>query len=99
MAFKDVLVSLTTYPDPMPVSAVGHAVALAVALGARISAVACGVKVPVPGSVLAGVLLDVAAMAAPRREKVRPTPKISWTHSKPPRKRAECSNRRYLSNV
>lgn len=69
MAFKDVLVSLTTYPDPMPVSAVGHAVALAVALGARISAVACGVKVPVPGSVLAGVLLDVAAMAAAETRK------------------------------
>ena len=35
MSFKDILVALTTYPQPTPTSAVEEAVDLAVALGAR----------------------------------------------------------------
>jgi hypothetical protein len=38
MSFKDILVALTTYPEPTPASAVEDAVDLAVALGARIRA-------------------------------------------------------------
>jgi len=41
MAFKDVLIALTTYPEPTPVSAVDDAVDLAAALGAKASAIAC----------------------------------------------------------
>jgi hypothetical protein len=64
MAFKDILLALTTYPEPTPVSAVDEAIAFAVAVGARASAIACEVKFRVPGNVLGGVLLDVPAMAA-----------------------------------
>ena len=64
MSFKDILVALTSYPQPTPISAVEEAVDLAVALGGRISAIACEVKVKVPGSPLVNFLLDIPAMVA-----------------------------------
>ena len=69
MAVKDILLALTSYPEPTPVSAVDEAIAFTVALGARISAIACEVKFRVPGSLLAGALLDVPAMAATEAKK------------------------------
>ena len=69
MAFKDILLALTTYPEPTPVSAVDEAIAFAAAVGARISAIACEVKYRVPGSPLGTALLDVPAMAAAEAKK------------------------------
>lgn len=69
MAVKDILLALTSYPEPTPVSAVDEAIAFTVALGARISAIACEVKFRVPGNILAGALLDVPAMAATEAKK------------------------------
>jgi nucleotide-binding universal stress UspA family protein len=69
MDFKDVLIALTTYPEPTPVSAVDDAVDLAAALGAKVSAIACEVKIKAPGSVLGGHLLDVPAMVAAEAKK------------------------------
>jgi nucleotide-binding universal stress UspA family protein len=64
MSFKDVLIALTTYPQPTPVSAVDDAVDLAAALGAKVSAIACEVKITAPGSPLGNYLLDIPAMVA-----------------------------------
>jgi hypothetical protein len=50
MSFKDALIALTTYPEPTPVSAVDDAIDLAAALGARVSAIACEVKIRAPCS-------------------------------------------------
>ena len=69
MAFKDVLVALTTYPEPTPVSAVDDAIDLAAALGAKISAIACEVKIRAPGSPLGNYLLDIPAMVAAEVKK------------------------------
>ena len=69
MAFKDILLALTTYPEPTPVSAVDEAIAFAAAVGARISAIACEVKMRVPGSPLGNALLDIPAMAAAEAKK------------------------------
>jgi hypothetical protein len=63
MAFKDVLLALTTYPEPTPVSAVDEAIDVAAAIGASISAIACEVKMRVPGNVLGNALLDIPAAA------------------------------------
>jgi hypothetical protein len=52
MSFKDVLIALTTYPQPTPLSAVDDAIDLATALGAKVSAIACEVKINVPGTLL-----------------------------------------------
>ena len=69
MAFKDILLALTTYPDPTPVSAVDEPIAFAVAVGARISAIACEINFRVPPNILGGALLDVPAMAAAEANK------------------------------
>jgi nucleotide-binding universal stress UspA family protein len=69
MSLKDVLVALTTYPEPTPVSAIDDAISISVAIGARISAIACEVKIPVPGSILSPALLNVPAMVAAEAKK------------------------------
>jgi len=69
MAFKDLLLALTTYPEPTAVSALDDAVAVSAALGARISAIACQVKVEVPGSVLSHVVGNIPAMIGAEAKK------------------------------
>jgi nucleotide-binding universal stress UspA family protein len=69
MSFKDVLIALTTYPEPTPVSAVDDAIDLAAALGAKVSAIACDVKISAPGSPLGNYLLDIPAMVAAEIKK------------------------------
>ena len=64
MAVKDILVTLTTYPTPTPISAVHDAIAFATALEAKISAVACEVTMPPTGSILADALFAFPAMNA-----------------------------------
>ena len=87
MEVRDILLALTTYPEATPVSAVDEAVAFAVALGARISAIACEVKIQAPGSILAGAVLDVAALAATEAKKSSTNAKNS--SSCVPRRRGE----------
>jgi nucleotide-binding universal stress UspA family protein len=69
MAIKDILLALTTYPDPTPEASVADAAAIAAALGARLAAVACEVRVKLPHSPLAGMLIDVPGMAAAEAKK------------------------------
>ncbi len=69
MAFKDVLLQLTSYPEPTPVAAVDQAVAFAQASGARIAALTCEIIVHVPGSVLAPALFDVKGLIAAEHRK------------------------------
>lgn len=69
MSFRDLLVVLRPYPAGTADSAIDYAVATAVALGARTSAVACGVAPKVPRSILGNALLDVSAMVGNERMK------------------------------
>jgi nucleotide-binding universal stress UspA family protein len=69
MSYRDVLVALTAYPEPTPTAAIDDAVAFAAAVGAKISAVACEIKLQVPGSVLGTSLMNVPAMAAAEGRK------------------------------
>jgi hypothetical protein len=69
MSFKDLLTVLTTYPKPTPVSAVDEAVDPASELGAKISAIACEVKIKAPGSPLGSYLLDIPAIVAAENKK------------------------------
>ena len=69
MSFKDVLIALTTYPEPTPVSAVDTAIDLTAALGAKLSAIACEVKIRARGSPLGNYLLDIPAMVAAETKK------------------------------
>lgn len=69
MAFKDVLLQLSSYPEPTPVAAIERAVGFAGALGARISALTFKVEIPNVGNVLANKILDVSGMIAAERQK------------------------------
>lgn len=69
MAVRDILLALTTYPQPTPISAIDEAIDFAAAVGARISAVACEVRYQIPRNLLANALLDVPAMAAAEAKK------------------------------
>lgn len=69
MAFKDLLMVLTTYPDPTPVPEIAQGIDFAAAIGARISAVACEVEFQIPGSIFGKILLDVPALAAAESKK------------------------------
>ncbi len=71
MAYRDVLLTLASYPDATPPAAVETAIGFAAAIGARISALACEVHVPLPGSFLSPALLDVAGMAGAESRKAK----------------------------
>lgn len=71
MNYKDLLLSLASYPDNTPAAAVDLAVDFAGAIGARLSAIACEIKIDVPGSLIAPALINLPAMADAEAKKGR----------------------------
>ena len=71
MAFKDILLTLTSYPDPTPASVAEEAVSIAAILGAHLAAIACEVHVEVPGHFLSGAIANVPGIIAGEAEKSR----------------------------
>ena len=73
MAFKDVLVALTSYPEPTPVSVVDSAVSVAAALGAHLAALSCETHVQIPGHFLyaVGSLANIPGIIAGETAKSR----------------------------
>ncbi len=72
MAIRDILLTLTSYPDPTPVSAIDRAVSLASILGAHVAGISCEAHVQVPGSFLAGAgnLGSIVASEAHKSSKI-----------------------------
>jgi nucleotide-binding universal stress UspA family protein len=75
MAFKDILLTLTSYPDPTPVAVVEDAVSIAAAFGAHLAAVACEVHVELPGHFLSGSIANIPGIIAGEGEKSRKSAK------------------------
>ena len=71
MAFKDILLTLTSYPDPTPVSVMDDAVSIAATLGAHLAAVSCEVHVQIPGHFLSGSVANIPGIIAGEAEKSR----------------------------
>jgi len=69
MAYKDVLLPLSSYPEPTPVAAVEQAVSFAEALGACISALTFKIEIPSATNALTSSLLDIPGMIAAERQK------------------------------
>ena len=69
MAFKDVLLQLSSYPEPTPAAVIEQAVGFAGALGAHISALTFKMEIPSTSNVLANALLDIPGMIAGERQK------------------------------
>jgi len=71
MAFRDILVALTSYPEPTPVSAVEDAVSVASLLGAHIAALSCEIHVEVPGHFISGAVVGLPGIIAEEVGKSR----------------------------
>jgi nucleotide-binding universal stress UspA family protein len=71
MAFKDILVTLTSYPEPTPASIVQDAISVAAALGAHITALSCEVHVQVPGHFMSGSAVGLPGIIAGEAGKSR----------------------------
>jgi nucleotide-binding universal stress UspA family protein len=71
MAFKDILLTLTSYPEPTPISVILDAVSVAAALGAHLSAISCEVHVEVPGHFFPGSIINLPGLVAGEAEKSR----------------------------
>jgi nucleotide-binding universal stress UspA family protein len=69
MAFKDLMLQISSYPEPTPAAAIRQGIDLAGALGAQVSALSFGIELPRPGNVLANALLGVPGMVAAEEEK------------------------------
>ena len=64
MAFKDILVTLTSYPEPTPLSVIDDAVSVASAVGAHIAALSCEIHVEVPGHFISGAAVGLPGIIA-----------------------------------
>src|SRR5674476_1041718 len=71
MAFKDILLALTSYPEPTPVTVVEDAVSVAAALGAHIAALSCEMHVEVPGHFISGAVVGLPGIVAGEASKSR----------------------------
>ncbi|WP_291687720.1 universal stress protein [Bradyrhizobium sp.] len=71
MAFRDILVALTSYPEPTPVSVVEEAVSVASMLGAHIAALSCEIHVQVPGHFMSGAVVGLPGVIAGEAAKSR----------------------------
>ena len=75
MAFKDILLTLTSYPEPTPVSVLEDAVSIAATIGAHLAAVSCEVHVQLPGHFLSGSVANIPGIIAGEAEKSRQSAK------------------------
>ena len=69
MAIKDILLQLTSYPEPTAGAAIEQAVRFAQAAGARIAALACEIMIRVPVTVVASALGDLRGIIAAEHHK------------------------------
>lgn len=69
MAYKDLMMQLSSYPTVTAEAAIVQGVAVAGLLGARLSALTFEIDIPIPGHPLALALLDIPGMVAAEREK------------------------------
>jgi nucleotide-binding universal stress UspA family protein len=71
LAFKDILVALTSYPEPSPVSIIDDAVSIAAVFGAHLAALSCETHVQVPGHFLSGSFGNIPGIIAGEGAKSR----------------------------
>jgi len=64
LAINDILVTLTSYPEPTPVAASREAIAIASSLGAHIAALSCEMRVEVPGHFISGAVVGLPGIIA-----------------------------------
>ena len=76
MAFRDVLLTLPSYPEPTPVFVVEDAVSVAAVLGVHIAALSCEINVELPGHFISGSVVGLPGIIAGEAAKSRRKHKI-----------------------
>ncbi len=71
MAFKDILVALTSYPEPSPASVVDDAVSIAAVFDANLAALSCETHMEVPGHFILGSFANLPGIIASEGAKSR----------------------------
>jgi len=71
LAINDILLTLTSYPEPTPVTVIGEAIAVASSLGAHIAALSCEMRVEVPGHFMSGSIVGLPGIIAGEAAKSR----------------------------
>ena len=71
MALNDILLTVTSYPEPTPITVIEDAVAVASVLGAHIAALACEVHIQVPGHFITGSAVGLPGVIAGEAGKSR----------------------------
>jgi nucleotide-binding universal stress UspA family protein len=71
MGYKDILVTLASYPEPTPISVLDSAVSIAAALGAHLAALSCETHVQIPGHFLSGSVVNIPGIIAGETAKSR----------------------------
>lgn len=69
MAFKDVLLQLSSYPDASPMPAIDQGVGLAAILQARITALTFEFDIEVPGTIVPGGFISISGLVHAERAK------------------------------
>jgi len=69
MSFKDVLLQLSSYPEPTPGAVIDQAVDFASAQQAHLTALTFKIEIPRVGNALANMLLDIPGMIAAEEKK------------------------------
>jgi nucleotide-binding universal stress UspA family protein len=71
MGYKDILVTLASYPEPTSISVLDSAVSFAAALGAHLAALSCETHVQIPGHFLSGSVVNIPGIIAGETAKSR----------------------------
>ncbi|GAB2179749.1 universal stress protein [Dongia sp. agr-C8] len=69
MAFKDVLLQVSSYPEPTPTAVIEQAVDFAKAQGAHLTGLTFKIEIPRVGNALANIVLDIPGMIASEEKK------------------------------
>lgn len=69
MGFRDVLLQMSSYPDPTPTEVIERAIDFAAAQQAHLTALTFRIEIPRVGNALANMLLDIPGMIATEEKK------------------------------
>ncbi len=69
MSFKDVLLQVSSYPEPTPTAVLERAIDFSAAQQAHLTALTFKIEIPRVGNALANMLLDIPAMIATEEKK------------------------------
>lgn len=82
MAYRDLLLHIDTYPKPTPAGAIDEAVAIAAALGARLTGLSFEIDIPLHSNRIADYLIGLSAIAEAEEARSRKACRDGLEHFK-----------------